>query len=203
MKKLLLAVIAISLVVMAGCSKPPEAEMAAAQSALQNARAAEAEQYVPQAFRMLSDSLNAANAMKTEQDGKFALFRSYGDSKAMFERVAAMAGNVVTQANAEKERVKAEVAGMMGGIKMMLDTAMVALDKAPKGKDNKAEMELIKNDLNNLMSEYMAAEGDFNGGKFLVAKTKFESIKNRANGIVGEICKAYEAKNKPCPITQM
>lgn len=198
MRKALLAVIAISLIVMAGCSKPPEAEMAAAQSALNNAKAAEAEQYAPQAFRMLSDSLNAANAKKTEQDGKFALFRSYGESKAMFERVAAMSTDVVNQANAEKERVKAEVTTMMGEIKGMLDSAMVLLDKAPKGKDNKAELELIKNDLTNLGSEWTVAEGDFNGGKYLVARTKFESIKSRIASITAEICKAYEAKGKKC-----
>ncbi len=198
MRKALLAVIAISLIVMAGCSKPPEAEMAAAQSALNNAKAAEAEQYAPQAFRMLSDSLNAANAKKTEQDGKFALFRSYGESKAMFERVATMSTDVVNQANAEKERVKAEVTTMMGEIKGMLDSAMVLLDKAPKGKDNKAELELIKNDLTNLGSEWTVAEGDFNGGKYLVARTKFESIKSRIASITAEICKAYEAKGKKC-----
>lgn len=198
MRKVLLAVIAISLVVMAGCSKPPDAEMAAANSAINNAKAAEAEQYAPQAFRMLSDSLNAANAKKTEQDGKFALFRSYGESKALFEKVATMSTDVIAQANAEKERVKQEVAGMMTEIKGMLDSAMVLLDKAPKGKDNKAELELIKNDLTNLGSEYTVAEGDFNGGKYLVARTKFESIKSRIANITAEICKAYEAKGKKC-----
>lgn len=198
MRKVLLAVIAISLVVMAGCSKPPDAEMAAANSAINNAKAAEAEQYAPQAFRMLSDSLNAANAKKTEQDGKFALFRSYGESKALFEKVATMSTDVIAQANAEKERVKQEVAGMMTEIKGMLDSAMALLDKAPKGKDNKAELELIKNDLTNLGSEYTVAEGDFNGGKYLVARTKFESIKSRIANITAEICKAYEAKGKKC-----
>ncbi len=200
MKKILLAVIALSLVVMAGCSKPPEAEMAAAQSAVNEAKAAEAEQYVPQAFRMLTDSLNAAMAMKTEQDGKFALFRSYGDSKAMFERVTTMKADVVNQANAEKERVKQEVMGMMAEVKGLLDSTMALLEKAPKGKDNKAELELIMNDLTNLGSEYTVAEGDFNGGKFLVARTKFESIKSRVMNITTEICKAYEAKGKKCPM---
>jgi len=200
MKKILLAVIAISLVVMAGCSKPPEAEMAAAQSAINNVKAAEAEQYVPQAFRMLTDSLNAAMAMKTEQDGKFALFRSYGESKAMFERVTGMTADVINQANAEKERVKQEVTGMMAETKGLLDSVMVLLNKAPMGKDNKAELELIKNDLTNLGSEFTVAEGDFNGGKFLVARTKIESIKSRVMNITAEICKAYEAKGRKCPM---
>lgn len=198
MRKVLFAIIAIALVVMAGCSKPPEAEMAAAQTALNDAKAAEAEQYAPQAYRMLSDSLNAATAMKTEQDGKFALFRSYGDSKAMFERVTAMKNDVVNQANAEKERVKNEVSAMMTEIRGMIDSTMVLLEKAPKGKDNKADLELIQNDLNNLNSEYTVAEGDFNGGKYLVARTKFESIKSRVATIRDEICRAYEAKGKKC-----
>lgn len=198
MKKVLLALIAIALLVVAGCSKPPEAEMAAAQSALSNVKAAEAEQYAPAAFRMMSDSLNGAMAMKTEQDNKFALFRSYGDSKAMFARVATMSADVVNQANAEKERVKQEVTGMMAETKSLLDSTMVLLGKAPMGKDNKADLEMIKNDLTNIGSEWMVVEGDFNGGKFLVARTKLESIKSRIQSIADEICKAYAAKGKKC-----
>jgi hypothetical protein len=43
-KALLLAFIAIGLLAISGCSKPPEAEMAAAKASIDAARVAEAEQ---------------------------------------------------------------------------------------------------------------------------------------------------------------
>jgi hypothetical protein len=187
MKRTLLAVIALGLLAIAGCSKPPEAEMAAAKAAVDAARAAEAEQYVPQQFRMVSDSLNAANAMKTEQDSKFALFRSYGKSKEAFVRAEGIANKVVEDAKAEKERVRQEVMAKLAVAKTGIDSAMVALEKAPKGKDNKADLELIKNDLMGLSSAYTEAEADFNAGKFLVAKGKVESLIQRTQSIVSEI----------------
>jgi len=194
-KALLLAFIAIGLLVIAGCSKPPEAEMAAAKVAIDAARAAEAEQYVPQQFRMASDSMNAANAMKTEQDGKFALFRAYGKSKEAFVRVEGIANKVTEDAKAEKERVRQQVMAMMANVKAMMDSAKVAFDKAPRGKDNKADLELINNDLLGLSSAYTEAEADFNGGKFLTAKSKFESVLSRTQGIMSEI-EAAVAKKK-------
>lgn len=193
-KALLLAIIAFGLLAIAGCSKPPEAEMAAAKAAIDAARAAEAEQYVPQQFRMVSDSMNAANAMKTEQDGKFALFRSYGKSKEAFIRVEGLANKVVEDAKAEKERVRQQVMAMMGEVKTMIDSANVAWEKAPKGKDNKADLELIKNDLMSLGASYTEAEADFNGGKFLTARSKFESVKSRTQSIMDEIAAAVAKK---------
>ena len=193
-KALLLAFIAIGLLAIAGCSKPPEAEMAAAKASIDAARAAEAEQYVPQQFRMVSDSMNAANAMKTEQDGKFSLFRSYGKSKDAFIRVEGIANKVTADAKAEKERVRQQVMAMMATVKAAIDSANVAWEKAPKGKDNKADLELIKNDLMGLASAYTEAEADFNGGKFLAAKSKFESVMSRTQGIMNEIATAAAKK---------
>ena len=168
--------------------------MAAANAAMNAARAAEAEQYVAQDWRMLNDSLNAATAMKTEQDGKFALFRSYGSSKEMFVRVEGMANQVVTKAQAEKERVKNEVMAMIGQAQMMMDSTNAAFEKAPKGKDNKADLELIKNDLMGITAAFAEAQADFDGGRYLVAKGKFSSLMQKMQSIMGEIDMAVAKK---------
>jgi hypothetical protein len=182
------------LALVAGCSKPPEAEMAAATQGLDAARAAESEQYAPASYRTAMDSLNAAAAEKTTQDGKFALFRSYGKSKEMYIRAKALADKAVADANTEKERVKQEVMGMMANVKTAIDEATAALDKAPKGKDTKAELELIKNDLAALTPGYADAEADFNNGKYLAAKAKFEGVMQKAKSISDEIAAAVAKK---------
>lgn len=193
-KRVTLALLALMLLVVVGCSKAPEAEMTAASVAFDAARTAEAEAYAGDAFRMAQDTLNAAQAAKTEQDGKFALFRSYGKSKEMFVRAQALAETATQVAATEKERVKQEVMTLMADTKAAMDAAAMAVDKAPKGKDTKAEIELIKNSLAALAPAYADAEADFNGGKYLTAKAKFEGVMAQAKSIQDEIAAAAARK---------
>lgn len=194
LKRFSLVFIALALLAIAGCSKPPEQEIQAAQAALDAARQAEAEEYVPDAFRVASDSLNAAMAAKQEQDSKFALFRSYGKSKEMFIGAKALAENAATQAAAEKERVRQEVMTMITQAQAAIDTTTAVLAKAPKGKGNKAEIDLIKNDLAGVQAQFEEAKNDFNAGKYKVAKSKVEAVIARANSLVTEIQTAAAKK---------
>jgi hypothetical protein len=189
-----IVVAAFVLLTLAGCSKPPEMEMAAANAAFDAARTAEAEQYAPDTYRVAMDSLNSANAMKTEQDAKFALFRSYGKSKELFVKAEAMAKQVAADAAAEKERVKAQVTEMMTQVRTALDAAKTAIDKAPKGKGSKADIEMFKNDLAAAEQGFTDAGADFNAGKYLVAKSKLEAVNQKAAKIQEDIALATAKK---------
>jgi len=193
-KRVVFALLALMLLVVVGCSKAPEVEMQAASAAIESARTAEADAYAPESFRVAQDSLNAAQAAKQEQDGKFALFRSYGDSKDMFVRAQALADKAAQDAATEKERVKEEVTVMMVDAKAAVDAATAAVDKAPKGKDTKAEIELIKADLAALTPMITDAEADFANGKFLSAKTKLENLTAQAQRIQDEVAAAAAKK---------
>jgi len=175
------------LLALAGCSKPPEMEMQNANAAFDAARAAEAEAYVPDAYRAAMDSLNAAMAMKQEQDGKFALFRSYGKAKALFIKADAMAKQVAQDAAVEKEKVKNEVTTLLTEAKTALDEADAAMKKAPRGKGTKADLELIAADLTATKAGYDDAMNDFNAGKYLVARSKVQTVISKARGITAEI----------------
>jgi hypothetical protein len=190
---LVLAVLAL-LAVMVGCSKPPEAEMQGANTAMTAAQTAEAETYVPDSFRAAMDTLNAADAAKKEQDSKFALFRSYGKSKEMFVKATEMFNNVSTEAATEKERVHQEVVAALANAKAVIDSATAALAKAPRGKGSKADIELIKNDLNAVQTGYTEAEADITAGKYMVAKSKVENVINGAHKIMDEISQAAARK---------
>lgn len=194
LKRILLVLAALGLLAIAGCSKAPEVEMQASSAALDAARTAEAEDYVPDAYRTASDTLNAAMAAKQEQDSKFALFRSYGKSKEMFIRAKALADNAATLAATEKERVRQEVMTLITQAQAAIDSAAAVLKKAPIGKGNRAEIELIKNDLTGLGAQFEEAKNDFNGGKFKVAKSKVEAVIAKANSIINEIAMAVEKK---------
>lgn len=194
MKRISLLLTGLALLALVGCSKPPDAEMQAANAAIEHARAAEAEMYVPDSWQMVQDSLNAAMAKKKEQDEKFALFRSYTDAKNMFVRAEALANDVATKSEAEKERVKNEVMTMLTTAQTAVQTATDALGKAPRGKGNKADLDLIKSDLEGVTAMLGDANNDFNAGKYLSAKTKTQQVIDRANAITQEIANAAAMK---------
>jgi len=189
---MVLAVMALPLIW--GCSKPPELEMQKANTSIQAAMTAEAEEYAAQSLTVARDTLNSAMAMKEEQDGKFALFRSYGKAKAQFVRAEALAQKSATDAAAEKERVRQEVADMLTQTRAALDAAKVALDAAPVGKGNKAEIALIANDLLTINTAFDEARAEFDGGKFKAAKAKVEAVMARATSITSEIATAAAMK---------
>ena len=185
---------ALTLSVIYGCSKPPEVEMQTANSAIEGAKAAEAELYAPNSFAMARDTLSAAMAAKTEQDAKFALFRSYTKSKNLYVSAKAMADKAVADATAEKERVKAAVTQKLAQAQELLTVTEEALNKAPKGKGNKAEIELMKSDLEAAKASFGQANNEFNAGKYLSAKSKVEVVISRTQQVADELAKAKEMK---------
>ncbi len=183
-----------ALLVFIGCAKPPDQEIQKANSSIEAARAAEAEEYVPESFQVAMDTLNAANASKQEADGKFALFRSYSKAKALYVSADALASKASQDAAAEKERVKQEVTGLLTQAKAVLDSANAALAKAPKGKGSKADIELIKNDLAAAQASFDDANNDFNAGKYKIAKAKVEAAMQKAQAVIDEIAAAKAKK---------
>jgi len=189
MKTRVIAIVmsAIVLVFLAGCSKPPQMEMQNANTALQAAKTAEAEQYAPTAYRAAMDSLNAANAAKQQQDSKFALFRSYGKSREMFVKADVAAKQAEAQAKTEKERVKQEVTQLLAQAQAALDTASAALKKAPRGKGSKVDLAMITNDLTAATAARDDALADFNAGKYLSARSKITAVIQRIQRITQEL----------------
>jgi hypothetical protein len=192
-KRVALVMVALALLVFIGCAKPPDAEIQKATSSIDAARAAEAETYAPASFQVASDTLNAANAAKTEADGKFALFRSYSKAKALYVSADALAGKAAADAATEKEKVRVEVDAKIKEVQVLIDSVTVALKKAPRGKGNKADIALLETQLAGVTASFTEAQGDFTAGKYMVAKNKLESVVAQANDVKNQI-EAAKAK---------
>ena len=196
MYKRIVVIFAIfALFTIVGCGKPPEQEIQSANTSFEAARTAEVEDYAPDAFQVAMDTLSAANAAKQEADGKFALFRSYGKAKELYVRAEALAKEAETAAAAEKERVKQEVAIFLTQAKDALDSASAALSKAPRGKGTKADIELIRSDLDAATAAYGEAQADFDAGKYKAAKIKLEGVIQKAGSVKEEIAQAIAKKS--------
>jgi hypothetical protein len=193
-KRMAVVFVVLAMLVWVSCAKAPEQEMQMSNQAIEAARTAEAEDYVPDAFQAAMDTLNAADAAKTEADGKFALFRSYGKAKELYVRAEVLANEAATQAAAEKERVKEEVTNLITQAQMALDSADAALKKAPKGKGSKADIELIQNDLAAAQTSFTDGQNDFNAGQYKAAQAKIETTMQKAHAVITEIEQAKAKK---------
>jgi hypothetical protein len=175
-----------------GCSKPPEMEMSAAQSALDAARSAQADVFDSATFMMASDTLNAAMAAKLEQDGKSGMSRNYDAAKVLFVRAKELADQSVAQAAVAREEMRAEIANMLVNVKVEIETVKGTIP----AKGNMAEIEGWKNMLSNAEVDIAAADSELNAGNITQAKTKLNGAMKAAKMVAYQIT-AFNAPKMP------
>jgi hypothetical protein len=188
--------VALTLLMVIGCSKVPETELTATDNAIQAAVKAEADKYAPAEYQMAMDTLNAAKAAIEEQKSKFALFRSYDKSRKLLEASQKFADDAAAQAVTGKEQVQKEVTAMMAQADTLITKAGTALKNAPRGKGSNADLALIKNDLAAAQATQTDAVNDFKNGDFLSAKAKFQAAITKAENIINEIGTAKSRTSK-------
>ncbi len=170
-----------------GCAEAPKQEVTDAQAALDAAKAAEAHLYAGDQFKALQDSLDAATAEIQQQDAKFALMRNYDRAKALLLSVVNSAEGVKQAAAANKEAVKAEADTLQKQLVASIAAAKELMKKAPKGKEGRAALEMIQNDINTLEASIAEIGNAFNGGDFLGARDKAQAAVTKINSIIEEL----------------
>ncbi len=145
MKKGLLKLVAFSVLVvtLASCAKAPQAEIDSANAAIEAAKTAGADRYVPESFNAASEALKTAVTAVEEQNSKFALFRNYDAAKTTLASVNPLAGKAVEETTAQKAALKAEVTASLTDLGALITADKELLAKAPKGKEGKAALEAI------------------------------------------------------------
>jgi len=145
MKKGLLKLVAFSVLVvtLASCAKAPQAEIDAANVSIEAAKTAGADRYAPESFNAASEALKTSLTAVEEQNAKFALFRNYDASKTTLASVSTLATKAVEETTAKKESLKAEVNQAVIDLNALIVADKELLAKAPKGKEGKAALEAI------------------------------------------------------------
>ena len=145
MKKGLLKLVAFSFLVvsLASCAKAPQAEIDAANVSIEAAKTAGADRYAPESFNAASEALKAGVTAVEEQNSKFALFRNYDAAKTTLATVATLSSKAVEETTAKKAALKAEVTQSVTDLTTLIASDKELLAKAPKGKEGKAALEAI------------------------------------------------------------
>ncbi len=198
MKNVLLTIVALAglAVVFTSCAKLPEMEMTNAKAAIEAAKAAEADRYIPAEFRALQDSLNVALTEVENQKSKFALFRSYKKATAKLNNVITLGNTVKENAGIKKEQVKAEAQQVLAEATTMITETKDLFAKAPKGKGTKEALEAISSDIALVEASLAEVSTLVNNGDFLTALDKAKAAKDKAMSLKTELEEAIAKKGK-------
>lgn len=190
--RLFLGCLLIAVVFVAGCAKPPTEDIDAANSAVESAKSAGAEKYLSDNAKKVSDELSAAMDEVKVQDGKFPLFRKYDKAKELLASVKGSAEKLKTNTAAKKAELKKNAVAALEEAKGAITNAKAMLEKAPKGKESKSDIEAMTGDVKGLEDSVPDVQKSIDGEDYDGAVSKAKSIKERADAVSSQVQQAIE-----------
>ena len=131
--------------------------------------------------------MNSALAEVQAQEQKFALSRDYKKSAEMLKSAKDLAEKAKNDAELSKAKAKADAEAAMAALPAMVSEAEAMLAKAPKGKDTKADLEMMQNDLKLAQEASAEAQDAISGERYLDAIAKANTAKEKATGIIEQV----------------
>jgi hypothetical protein len=187
---IVIAVVAIT----TACNKVPQVEIDATNAAVAEAKADGADVYLPEAYNALMDSMNAVNEAIEAQKSK--LFGRYGDIKVKLANYAQVAADLKVQTATRKEEIKVEVAAAITEIDTLIAANKELLAKAPKGKEGKAAVEAIVNEVAVIEGSVAEINAALQSDNLLGALSKAKASKEKAQAINTELTEVIEKYGK-------
>jgi hypothetical protein len=178
--------------VLAGCGKPPAEDIAAADTALGEARSADAVEYAPESMKAAEDARAQLDAELKAQEEKFALFRSYDKATELATASKEAAARARTDAEEGKKRAREEASEMIAQVRASILEVQQLLDQAPKGKGTEVDLAVLKSDLTGVENTLSEMDSAFAQEAYLESIAKAESAKQNVDAIRGEIERAME-----------
>jgi len=177
--------------------------VSSAQKALDEARSFEADKYAPDEFGQAQKSFSDATSEIATQEKGFALTRSYGKAEQSLKDAVTRAQTAQTAAKDNKDKTKREVETLTTETEAAFQTAKAALQKAPRGKDTKAELDAMKGDLDATAAALAEAKDMYSKGDYFGAKASLTRGKEKATTVSSEVELAMhkiKGAKRPSPV---
>jgi hypothetical protein len=186
----LILVSLVSAVMLTACASPPDAELAAAKSALDAVVSEGAEQYTPDQLQSINRKLDEAMAEIKTQDGYF--FSNYSLAKFTLSQVVedctALKGKVAQR----KDELKTAAGTALSEAQAVVVETKALLEVAPQGKGSLADIEAMKGDVIGLETELASVPQQIQAGEYIAATEKAHAVTAKAMAISSDIRTAQE-----------
>jgi hypothetical protein len=183
--------IAASLLI-SGCASAPTEEINATKAAVTSAQTDDIRTYAPEALKAAEDTLAKATGEVQTQEAKSGFSRDYKAASELLKQAKDAAAKAHADAQANKAKTKADAEALIAGLATQLADAKKALATAPKGKDTKAELEALQNDLKSADEAAAAASTAISQEKFMDALGQAKAAKAKADGVIEQVTAAKE-----------
>ena len=180
------------LILVASCAKAPQDQVESARASLKAAQDAEAGTYAKDAMANAEQQMAALDEEMKAQQGKFALFRSYGKTKEMAAAAQAAADSAKNAAQEGKARARDEASMAINDAKAIADSTQTMLDHAPVGKGSMTDIQAMKQDMATIKMNLSEADSAFAAEQYNEAKAKADAARSSAQSIQQSITQARE-----------
>ena len=183
--------------ILAGCAKVPQTEVDAVKTALEAAKAADAQTYAPESFNAAMDAVTALDNELKAQEQLGAVKRKYDKSLTLASDAKAAAEKAAGDAEKAKEAMKAEVADLINIVNALIPQAKERVAKAAKVKGIKLDSSALAAQLETGLAAVTEAGADLNAGKLAEAKAKVTAVQEQLAAGEEIVKAALDAAAKP------
>ncbi len=176
---LLIVMCALSLLVFAGCSKPPTEELAKADKAMEDAKQKEAPVYVPDLYKKAEDTLKKAKDFVAE--------KKYKEAKQAAIDAEAAAQQAIAGIEAAKTKMKADADQAVQDVQKAVDELKATVAAVGKKKPLAKAAEEAKEVVTKMEADFAAAKEKLQGGNIGEASTQLKALKDQANAKKDEL----------------
>ncbi|MCX7029893.1 MAG: DUF4398 domain-containing protein [Spirochaetes bacterium] len=171
------------------CAKPPQAEIDAAKAAV--AKAAANSDVVMYASEALARAQDALSRMQTELTAK-----KYDKVKTLALEASAAAEKAITEALANKEKVKADAAALIAAMKKALPEAEKTITAAKRIPRTGLDFAALAKALTGAKASLTAADADYANGNFKAAWNKATAVQTALADGSKTVADAVQAATK-------
>jgi hypothetical protein len=184
----------LSAFIVTGCAKAPEQEITSAKALIESATTADVQAYAADELAQLNSDLNTALEEVKVQDEKW--FGNFDNAKVMLADIKTSADNVTAVAAQRKEEAKQAAITAQSEAVAAIEAAKALLAQAPKGKETKAEIEMLNTDLTGYVESLAGIQTSIDQEKYTEAKDSANLIKEKAASISSQVQAALDKKKK-------
>lgn len=177
-----------------GCARVPQQEINNAMASLEAAKSVEANRYLETEFNALQDSFNVAMTDIEAQKSKSVMSKNFKNAKAMLILIAQNGDSLKAKTLIYKAEVQADVDQKINVYKELVEKTQVLLTTAPKGKESRAVVESMKNDLNAIETTFAEVANFMQEGDYLSAQERVDSSIEKVQVINDELQQAINKK---------
>lgn len=173
--------------VLTGCATEPVEDIQAAESALEDARTAEAQAYAPDAWEAANDARARLDAELQAQKDRFGLLRSYDNAKNLAAEVKQAAQSASETAMQAKQQARDEATTLMAQAREEYARAQQALDRAPTGKGTQADLAALRADTSGIEPTLAEMQQAFDAQDYLTAKARATAAIEASQRVIQQI----------------